>query len=124
MESAIASLPSIWSLLDSAPHTLTHNDCNPRNICLRLPTIAVEQQSKLPPGLPTGSRHISFPPDPRTMCLYDWELTCVGVPQHDVVEFLAFTLQPSVALSTWMAHIRSYREHLQECSGQKFPWEE
>ena len=32
---AIASIPQIWSTLESYPQTLVHNDCNPRNLCMR-----------------------------------------------------------------------------------------
>ena len=30
--------------------------------------------------------------DDRCLCLYDWEPAYAGAPQHDVVEFLSFTL--------------------------------
>lgn len=123
MEKVIENLPDIWSLLDSAPQTMTHNDCNPRNICLRLPTASRRQPNQYPSSdIPSG---LSAPPpsDPRILCIYDWELACVGVPQHDVVEFLAFTLQPLVPLGTWLAHVRSYWGHLQKSSGQKLPWD-
>ena len=35
MSSAIDHIPEIWQTLDDFPQTLVHNDCNPRNICLR-----------------------------------------------------------------------------------------
>ncbi|MFN3530308.1 MAG: phosphotransferase [Bacteroidia bacterium] len=45
------------------PHTLIHNDANPRNSCFK----------------PDGS-----------FCLYDWELSCRHVPVYDAIEFLSF----------------------------------
>ena len=35
MSSAIDHIPEIWQTFDEFPQTLIHNDCNPRNICLR-----------------------------------------------------------------------------------------
>ena len=35
MKSAIDHIPEIWKVLDGFPQTLIHNDCSPRNICLR-----------------------------------------------------------------------------------------
>jgi len=63
---------------------------------------------------------VQFTPnaDPRTMCMYDWELATVDVPQHDLVEFLAFTLQPSTPLKTWLELMEICRQHLQHYSGK------
>ena len=56
-----------WSELEKHPRTLVHNDCNPRNAGLR----ETAQGLKL--------------------CLYDWELATIHLPQHDLAEFLLFT---------------------------------
>lgn len=49
------------------PMTFIHNDCSPRNICMK-------------DGIP---------------CLYDWELCEIAPPQRDFVEFMAFTMSES-----------------------------
>ena len=67
----IQAMPSWLDVLEQLPKTLVHHDCNPRNIALR----------RLPEG---GSR----------LCLYDWELATIHVPQSDLAEFLIFILQP------------------------------
>lgn len=127
MEKAIENLSVIWSLFESAPQTMIHNDCNPRNICLRLPTASMGQPVEQPSSREsTGVGPPPPPPPPldlRTLCIYDWELACVGVPQRDVVEFLAFTLQPSAPLASWLGHVRSHWQHLQSSSGQRLPWD-
>jgi hydroxymethylglutaryl-CoA reductase (NADPH) len=46
--------------------TLVHNDFNPRNIGIR---------------------------NNGTPCIYDWELSCIDLPQRDIFEFLAFTFE-------------------------------
>ena len=38
IDRAIAVLPQMWQVLETSPRTMTHNDCNPRNVCLRRPT--------------------------------------------------------------------------------------
>ena len=62
--------------------------------------------------------------DPRTLCIYDWELATVDIPQHDVAEFLAFTLQPSTPLTTRLELVEFYLQHLQYYSGQEYPWKQ
>ena len=37
IDRAIAILSRMWQVLETSPRTMTHNDCNPRNICLRRP---------------------------------------------------------------------------------------
>lgn len=121
---AIDNLPCIWAPIESAPHTLIHNDCNPRNVCLRCP-----------PSHSSSSQEVSFVPDvgastlpgpipfqdPQTLCMYDWELAMVGVPQYDIIEFLCFTLLPSTPQSVWLNLLEFYRQHLEHYSGVKFP---
>ena len=62
--------------------------------------------------------------DLRTLCIYDWELATVNVPQHDVAEFLAFTLQPSTPLTTRLELVEFYWQHLQYYSGREYPWKQ
>ncbi|XP_065886688.1 uncharacterized protein [Dysidea avara] len=76
---AIDSMDELWKIFDSFPKTLVQNDCNPRNICIR--KAATDQSA-------------SSDEDTRQMCIYDWELARIDVPQHDLAEFLAFVLPP------------------------------
>lgn len=62
--------------------------------------------------------------DPRTLCMYDWELATVDVPQHDLAEFLAFTLQPLTPLKTWLELVEFYRQHLLYYSAIQYPQEQ
>lgn len=98
MENAIRNISKINSVLASAPLTLIHNDCNPRNICLRK---SVQQDSRL--------------------CLYDWELATIDAPQRDLAEFFAFTLMPALTHVTRLELINFYRNKLEHYSGTKYP---
>lgn len=102
MENAIMKLHDLNSILSVAPLTLIHNDCNPRNICLRKSERTSEEE-----------KH-------RT-CLYDWELATLDVPQRDVVEFLAFVLSPSSSQDARLELINFYRCNLEHYSGIKYP---
>ncbi len=62
----VATLPDWWPRLLDAPHTLIHNDFNPRNVVLR------------------NTR------DGLRLCAFDWELASLGLPQRDLAEFLCF----------------------------------
>lgn len=119
---AFELIPSLWSILEQAPRTLVHNDCNPRNICLRKPTsdtksltTASDKESCKKTGVPFS--------DDRCLCMYDWELVYAGAPQHDVVEFLSFTLPSSATHSMRRELIEFYRHHLEYYSGREFPVE-
>ena len=112
MDSALTNLQYIVSDLDAAPQTMIHNDCNPRNICLR-------KVAQTPKGhvASTGCPY----EDQRCLCIYDWELATINVPQHDLVEFLAFTLPPSTSLEKWLHVLDFYRKHLEYYSGVEYP---
>ena len=112
-------IPSLWSILEQAPRTLVHNDCSPRNICLRIPTAdtkslttASDEESFKKTGVPYS--------DDRSLCMYDWECAYAGAPQHDVVEFLSFT---PTTHSVRKELIEFYRHHLEYYSGREFPAE-
>jgi aminoglycoside phosphotransferase (APT) family kinase protein len=62
----VATLGDWWPQLLAAPHTLIHNDFNPRNVALR--------------STWEGLR----------LCAFDWELAALGLPQRDLAEFLCF----------------------------------
>ena len=98
--------------MNRAEKTLVHNDCNPRNICVRLSSESV----------PLDESVIPFN-DPRSLCIYDWEMARVDVPQRDVVEFLAFTLPPDTSVTKRRELINFYRAHLEHYTGKSFPIE-
>jgi thiamine kinase-like enzyme len=78
-----------WRLLERLPRTLIHNDFNPRNIALRREGESLH------------------------LCAYDWELATVGVPQHDLAEFLCFTLKPSLDRAEVLHYIDLHRSALE-----------
>ena len=140
---AISNIPRIWSSIDLAPHTLVHNDFNPRNACIR--TSSAISSPHLPPipqptPLAAGSTSIfstssgvvdtAVPyslqgdvpfSDERLVCVYDWELATIEVPQRDLVEFLSFILHPSCPAEEWLSMVEFYRRHLEFYSGVAFP---
>ena len=102
---AIDSMDELWKIFDSFPKTLIQNDCNPRNICIR--KVATDQSA-------------NSDEDPRQMCIYDWEVARIDVPQHDLAEFLAFVLPPECPIQRRMEMIEYYIEMLQKYSKRKF----
>lgn len=72
-------------VMSKAPQTLTHNDCNPRNICIRA----------------NG-----------TPLFYDWELCAFQNPQSDVAEFLLFVLDGKDVAEGFFAYVNYYKECL------------
>lgn len=130
----------MWSVIESAPLTLIHNDCSPRNICLRQPkTSPASHSSSSSFNSSSSSSPSSTVPhftqlhykaasesvvpfrDPQTLCMYDWELATVGVAQYDLAEFLCFTLLPSTPPQVWLHLLEFHREHLEYYSGVTFP---
>jgi NADP-dependent 3-hydroxy-3-methylglutaryl-CoA reductase len=89
----------VYTEMQSHPMTLTHNDFNPRNICLR-PT-------------PSGA----------SLVVYDWELLCYQNPQHDLMEFLIFVLD-GAPRDVYLGYARYYYERLVEKTGKETPWKE
>jgi hypothetical protein len=64
--------------LDAAPHTLIHNDFNPRNMCFR--------------PMEDGGRRL---------CVFDWELATIGHPMRDLAELFCF-VSPSGVRREWI----------------------
>jgi NADP-dependent 3-hydroxy-3-methylglutaryl-CoA reductase len=83
--------------MERGPRTLTHNDFNTRNICLR----------------PEG-------PGPR-LAVYDWELPCIQNPQRDLIEFLVYALPAGATMDLFEGYAAFYRECLERVSGWALP---
>ena len=79
----------ICEVYNSYPKTLAHYDLSPRNCCLRRSPKANQ----------------------RSLCLYDWEIANIHVPQADVVHFLAFALGEEDVFNA----ISTYAEFYQKC---------
>ena len=83
-----------WGEIEQLPRTLIHNDFNPRNLCLR----------------PIGEGRLR-------LCAYDWELATLGLPQHDVAEFLAFVLPKNVDVALVSHLVGVHRLALEQATG-------
>ena len=88
----IADVGPRWRQLERLPQTLVHNDFNPRNLALRRENGSVR------------------------LCAYDWELATVGVPQHDLAEFLCFVLKPGVERGEVNYYMHLHRTALERAS--------
>jgi hypothetical protein len=82
----IATIPEWWPRLEAMPRTLIHNDFNPRNLGLRRES--------------AGPR----------LCVYDWELATMHVPQHDAAELLAFVLTPEAGRDAVARYVEVHRQ--------------
>ncbi len=92
---AIDSLDEWYTPFDQLPKTLTHNDFNPRNLCIRTDD---------------GDRRL---------CVYDWELARIHLPQYDAVEFLIFVMEPETfSYSEFLEYIEYYRVALSRAVGE------
>ncbi len=85
----VEEVDSRWQRLDEMTRTLTHNDFNSRNIALR-------REGK-----------------EMRLCAYDWELATVGVPQHDLAEFLCFVLAPGADRREVFHYLEFHRAELE-----------
>ena len=90
----VARVGDWWNEIEKHPRTLTHGDFNPRNICLRTGADGVER-----------------------LCAFDWELACWHLPQRDLAELLAFTLDDTVTPAVVDAHVEVLRLALQDETG-------
>ena len=80
--------------MEQMPRCLVHNDFNPRNI---------------------GFRRDG---DELTLCAYDWELATINIPQRDLVELLAFTMDDSVTAEEIDTYVEFHRTCLEKSSGE------
>lgn len=83
-------LPRWRDELERLPQTLIHNDFNPRNLALR----------RTDQGL--------------LLCAFDWEVATLGVPQHDVMEFLCFALGEHATLDEVRRWLELHRVALEQ----------
>jgi thioester reductase-like protein len=88
----IAGLDAWWPCLVGMPATLIHNDFNPRNLVLR------QADGRL--------------------CVYDWELSTLGPPQHDLAELLCFTWQDNMTERDLGVMVDKYRAALSSASNR------
>ena len=80
----------ILKMMKGIKTTLSHGDFTPRNVCLRRSPDAGQEY----------------------LCAYDWEFLNVNIPQHDVVQFLIFALEPEADVALWHVHMEYYRQEL------------
>ena len=111
VESFIDNLERVWQVIESFPKTLVHYDFTPRNVCIRKKEATDNSQNE---HLITNNRIC------RQSCIYDWEMATVHVPQHDVVEFLAFVLPAKCDIKTRTDFVLFYQQQLENYSGRTF----
>jgi thiamine kinase-like enzyme len=90
----IAEIGPRWCCLERLPRTLIHNDFNPRNIALRREDGVLR------------------------LCAYDWELATLGVPQHDLAEFLCFVLNPGLERAEVNHYLELHRSALERATNR------
>jgi len=89
----IDSIHTWWQAGESLQRTLIHNDFNPRNVAI------------------AGREGHSV------LCVYDWELAALGMPQRDLAEFLCFALPPDHDNQESRHYIEHHRHMLERASG-------
>lgn len=89
----IDSVEKWWLELSSMGQTLIHNDFNPRNIAI------------------TGTEA-----SPQ-LCIFDWELATIQVPQHDLAEFLTFVTGESTSAEDIADYVELHRSTLSSLIG-------
>lgn len=97
LKEIVQNYQGVWNILEQQPQTLIHNDFNPRNL-------ALDTDNQL--------------------CLYDWELSTVHVPQHDLCEFLLFTLPNEGFLAQQVHYVKKYVDKLSFYTQQVIDFEE
>ena len=93
----LADMPRWWRRIERMPRTLAHNDFNPRNLGIR------------------GTDGVS------ALCVYDWELATLQLPQHDVAELLAFVLSPRATRDTVAQLVELHRRAVIESGAATVP---
>jgi hydroxymethylglutaryl-CoA reductase (NADPH) len=96
----IGDVITIWKSnppLKKSVKTLVHNDFNTRNVGIR-------KNGKI--------------------CIYDWELAMLNIPQRDIFEFLAFTLDPDFHEDRLLKLVTKHFELLKEINISSYNWKE
>ena len=88
----IDSLAQWWPQLLALPTSLIHNDFNPRNFALCSANPA------------------------RPICVFDWELACIDLPQHDLAELLCFTLPAGTTDAQLLGYLERHAQALARLS--------
>lgn len=91
----VRMMPLWWARLEQHPKTLIHNDFNARNIAFR----------RTGEGL--------------RLCAWDWELATMHLPQYDLAELLAFTLDGDITMAQIDEYVELHRQALAEACGQE-----
>ena len=86
----VSKLTQIIQMLKAYPKTVCHNDFSPRNVCLRRDPKSSQKQ----------------------LCMYDWELAIIHVPQRDLAEFLIFVLPETSSAADINNFVEYYRLEL------------
>lgn len=94
--SHLESLSAWWPHAGDKDLTLVHNDFNPRNIGFR------------------SSQCL-----PEDLVVYDWELSTVGLPQKDLVEFLSFVLEETTTDSEILQMIYFHKVKIEHLSNRE-----
>ena len=89
----VKKIPEWWGAIEHMPKTLIHNDFNPRNIAFR--------------QTDTGLR----------LCAYDWELSTIHLPQHDLCELLSFVLSHETSREELTHYAEYQRKALEKACG-------
>jgi len=95
----IGSVIEVWkhnNPIKKSKLTLIHNDFNTRNV-------GVRNNGK--------------------MCIYDWELATINIPQRDIFEFLAFALAENFEAGRLLKFLKLHFELIQEINGSSYLWE-
>jgi len=79
--------------MEALPRTLIHNDFNPRTVIVR------RKKEQL------------------SLCVFDWELATIGLPQRDLAEFLCFVLPTSHDREEMRGYVDLHRRELEKCCG-------
>ena len=88
----IQSLPQWWPQLLALPASVIHNDFNPRNFALCSADAA------------------------RPICVFDWEMACIDLPQHDLAELLCFTLPAHATHAQLLGYLERHAQALARLS--------
>ena len=75
--------------------TLVHNDFNSRNVGVRKNC---------------------------TICIYDWELAMLNIPQRDIFEFLAFTFDTNFKREQLKYFLKMHFDLVREINGDSYSW--